>query len=1049
MILTKIAAISDVHIFNNKRFDEHRKVFELLDKDLKKKKPELILLLGDIIDSKNKLSPEQIVLVRDFFKMLSTHCRVAYIIGNHDRSLQTDNRLDSLSTIVDTIENAENEIVFLKNSQVYDLGYDNCQFAVWSWLENNKQPTKENNEKYTIGLYHGVIDGATTKDGHKLSGGIPLEKFNECDIVIAGDIHNKTEFRNGEISYVSSLLQVSVNEDAHGSYSTYEWNGKTFVMSRNIIHNEDAIETIHIDEHEKLTDIKVKNVRLKYDTDELNRKNVREIAKSLSKNHNIKVTTFPIIKKKKSFIIEKTETKENEIIDYYNDFINTNKERLGLDDLKIEYLNRINNEFKTEKELDFELGDYHIKSLKISNLLTYSINENILKFDKEGLIGILGKNRAGKSSVIKIIQFVLFGELPSNSLLYSFLNKNNRKEVGYGEVIFEKNGKLYKINRGVKPKTKRKADSTISFVEISESGEVINDLNKSTKTETEKEIRRYLGLNDYFEILSIFSAQKKQVEFIDCKNAERLSLLNKFLNLQEYEEKEVMVKEQIKEKSVRNNTLISQYETYFNIDVLKEGLETTKVSLEDKKAEYDKVNVEISSLNPLLEEYKINYYNNLELSKKDCDKRGLEQELYSIKEKINAKQENTKEIKIKQFGIEEEITSLEKLLEEKKQEVRTDKSGYIENYNLVGFELYKKSDESLKKDFWKNEQTIEKLNEQLENKTCSVCNNEISEERITKIKNEIVVLENDKREIQIKIDDITKINITSLKKFNDVTEAIETVRLLKNEIQLKKTTIKDYEYDISDNNVEVSRLENRVTIINQNIKELNDILKAKELVEKYKPLFEETNTKYGELKQHSNNLETDIKVLENKKEEINSNLTKSIGLKRTIDDNEEEISLLKIYRDIVSKKGLPLYVLNLNIEEINNKINAIISQVFDFELSFEINEEKGEATINFIYPDDIEPNEVTMASGSETFLINLCIKVGLSQISKLPKINTLFIDEGYDVLDYESISKLPNVFEILKNYYENIYTITHLDEVKMILDDKIELVKEKGYTVIS
>lgn len=400
MILRKIIALSDIHIFNNKRFDEHKFVFKELEKEIQIEKPDLVLLLGDVIDSKNKLSPEQILLARELFVMLSNYSRVAFIIGNHDRSLQTDNRLDSLSTIVSTIENPKNEIVFLEKSETYDLGYSNCKFAVWSWIENNKKPIikKEKND-YIIGLYHGVIEGAVTKDGHKLSGGIKLSEFDECNIVIAGDIHNKTSFRNGDIHYVSSLLQVSVNEDSLGGFMIYDWNEetKTFDASRSFINNPDAVETINIDEHDRFSNVKVKNIRLKYDTDEVNRKNVKEIAKTLSENLGVKVTTYPVIKKKKTFDVnqeKKQEQSDEIIIDYFAEFIKKNKERLGVEEIDIIELEKLNNIYKTSNEIEYEFGDFNLHSLSIKNLLSYK--EEFISLSKEGLIGILGKNRAGK-----------------------------------------------------------------------------------------------------------------------------------------------------------------------------------------------------------------------------------------------------------------------------------------------------------------------------------------------------------------------------------------------------------------------------------------------------------------------------------------------------------------------------------------------------------------------------------------------------------------------------------------------------------------------------
>jgi DNA repair exonuclease SbcCD ATPase subunit len=70
----------------------------------------------------------------------------------------------------------------------------------------------------------------------------------------------------------------------------------------------------------------------------------------------------------------------------------------------------------------------------------------------------------------------------------------------------------------------------------------------------------------------------------------------------------------------------------------------------------------------------------------------------------------------------------------------------------------------------------------------------------------------------------------------------------------------------------------------------------------------------------------------------------------------------------------------------------------------------------------------------------------LAQISHLPKIDTVFIDEGYDSLDAETIERLPSLFEMLTNYYMNVITISHLEVVKDMCAHQIRLERNSKYT---
>ena len=215
----------------------------------------------------------------------------------------------------------------------------------------------------------------------------------------------------------------------------------------------------------------------------------------------------------------------------------------------------------------------------------------------------------------------------------------------------------------------------------------------------------------------------------------------------------------------------------------------------------------------------------------------------------------------------------------------------------------------------------------------------------------------------------------------------------------------------------------------------------KEKIDEYNKLKIEYSKTISEAQIQIGSYTSKIKELENKIKIYNERVVLLTCL-------ENEIRLLKAYRKIVNKDGLPLYILQNKIEEINEKVNLVVSQVFDFKLVFSIDEEKGELKIQFSYEDETEGNDIGLASGSETFVINICIKVALSQISNLPKIDSFFIDEGYDSLDYKTIERLPALFNMLTNYYKNVITISHMDTVKDMCRHQIKLEKLGKYTEI-
>ena len=213
----KIIGIGDIHIFNHKRFDEHKHVFDNLYNLIASEKPNLIVIGGDVIDSKLRLSPEQIKLCRELLIKLCYFAPVIMIPGNHDTNLQNKERMDSLSPIVLSIlSEIKHPIHYLKNSGLYSF-YD-INWAVWSCIDDQANPFPSDYVKsdFTIGLYHGVVTGATTDDNFKLSGGVDISEFDNCDMVILADIH-KCQKIGEDYKY------LEIDENELGDYLKDGW----------------------------------------------------------------------------------------------------------------------------------------------------------------------------------------------------------------------------------------------------------------------------------------------------------------------------------------------------------------------------------------------------------------------------------------------------------------------------------------------------------------------------------------------------------------------------------------------------------------------------------------------------------------------------------------------------------------------------------------------------------------------------------------------------------------------------------------------------------
>ena len=92
---------------------------------------------------------------------------------------------------------------------------------------------------------------------------------------------------------------------------------------------------------------------------------------------------------------------------------------------------------------------------------------------------------------------------------------------------------------------------------------------------------------------------------------------------------------------------------------------------------------------------------------------------------------------------------------------------------------------------------------------------------------------------------------------------------------------------------------------------------------------------------------------------------------------------------------------------------------------------------------------VNNASGFERFISSLAIRLALLDISNLPKLNFMAIDEGWSCFDTTNLNNVGQILDYLKTKFDFILTISHLTEIKQYCDKMIGLKKdEKGFSKI-
>jgi DNA repair exonuclease SbcCD nuclease subunit len=173
--------------------------------------PDRIVFTGDLVHSKNQMTPELIEFVAEVLTECSKIAKTVLIIGNHDFLENNMSRLDALTPIIDSLK--DDNIAYLKSRGEYQD--DNIDWVVYSLMDHNIPPDIEKTGRTKIGLFHGPVQGLTTDIGYKFDSGFDSDKFGGCDLVLCGDIHKRQVFNipGGKKAYmVGSTIQQNYGE---------------------------------------------------------------------------------------------------------------------------------------------------------------------------------------------------------------------------------------------------------------------------------------------------------------------------------------------------------------------------------------------------------------------------------------------------------------------------------------------------------------------------------------------------------------------------------------------------------------------------------------------------------------------------------------------------------------------------------------------------------------------------------------------------------------------------------------------------------------------
>ena len=1035
--LKYIHHISDIQIRNLKRHKEYEQVFDRLYEKIKENKDNAVAYIGgDIAHSKCDMSPELVDQLSRLFKNLADIVPTIIIAGNHDCNLNNRSRLDVLTPIVENLNHPN--LHYLKDSGAYKCA--DTTFVVWDcWTDEKDFILSKDVEGDTkVVLFHGTVDKAETDLGFKLPSDVHIDKFKGYDLGLLGDIH-KRQFVNKEetIAYCGSLVQQHHGEEIGKGYLLWDVPKRTS-------------EYIEIPNDYGYYTVVIENGKLPNDLDNLP-KRARLRAKVANTSGTELKKCLAVIQHKygiKEVVVHRTDILKDRVRDGNKlDLGDVNNPDFQYEMIE-EYLNNnflIDNEtLKKIKDINGELNgslpidnitknvDWKLKRFEFDNMFSYG-EDNVVDFTKlSGVVGLFAANASGKSSLLDALCFCLFDTSTRTYTASSVLN--NKKSSFKCKLLFEVNGQDYIVERIAKKQRNGHVKVNVDFYTHDDSGEVIS-LNGDQRRTTNNNIKQVVGTFEDF-ILTTLSAQNANTVFIDKTQKERKELLAQFMGLGVFDRLYTLANEEISEvQAVLRNFSKTNYDEQLadvetNIDVLSDNLK-------DKRKEYKAIEKDVNILQKDI----------LKLNKKIkpidetvTDINLLQSELKDNQELHKQTQTLFQEALHKISHIESTKTMTMNQLEEFKNE------NILQKYNEL---------ESFRYDFDKTDTEIDKLKEEVQRKLdkirklgdleydpkCEYCMNNVfvKDARETKKLLQDDKLQSDKliskkNDLDSKIKDLGEVE-KKKEQFDKCEELFEQLNNDLSSVETNRDHLGEKLVYIDEKNV----------IVEENIKKYyeqeKDVVhnnKVKKDIAKQEVELDMTTTYLKSADKNVKETEIELKVSENQKKEI-------IKIIEEVQELEEKNVAYRYYLEAVKRDGVPYELISKALPAIENEVNNILSQLVDFTMTFDMD---GKNINNYIVYDNDNTWPLDLSSGMERFISSLAIRVGLINVSNLPRGNFLAIDEGWGTMDSENLNSVYNLFQYLKTQFQFTLIVSHIDSMRDAVDTLLEIKKEGGYSSV-
>jgi len=768
--------------------------------------------------------------------------------------------------------------------------------------------------------------------------------------------------------------------------------------------NNPFIKVTWEDIPENFTQEKIKRVR-SYFKRKYNSKNVTVLTKVVDRNNSDDL----------DIDIEQNVMDTAYQKDLMEQFVKVNDITVDIDLLK-RMDNKVNSKLADDMVMNTKYKRVFVRNIKFSNFLSFG-NDNILNLSDLGGITVIDSNPpnfGGKSVLaVDLILFLFFNKTTKSSKAEEIFNRyqKDNEVVVQGEV--EIDGDNYIIIRKIIRKKKKNGDWTVStsleFLQKLDDGS-LKSFTGEQRRETETFIKESIGtMNDF--LLTVLTTAGNLESLIESKPTERGNVLSRFIGLEVLKEKETVGKKMYSDWSKK---LISNV---FNTEDLKHEVKELKgekkildITINDDESELVSITKSLKVKGNERDRLISEKYTDIDPDIENTNPRLVGEQINSLRSGLKSSED-----KLEVYGENDEPEQIDlRLLRELIK--KKDRLTINDTRNKTNLKNSKKSLKGLE-----------------ESEFCPVCKQALKDvdhsDEIKRLKDEIIV-------INKSLNDDSIVNEQLIGKIED----LETKKIVFDEHEkemLKKERIileiEQKKLNIDKLVVELGKFEDNKAKLNKNIELERNILTVKSEIDRL------DNTKDGLIRSIESN-KVRIKI-------IDSTIITNDDRMKTIKDENDVEKVFRAYLTVYGKNGIIKTIMKSVVPKLNNELLTLLSDVTTFNLEIRVNDKN---EVEFWMRDLETEVEKLLATGSgyEKTMASLAIRTVLTKVSCLPRPNITVFDEVLGKVSNENLEEVELFFNRIKEYFENIFLITHNPLVREWSNNIITVTKKNNVSSI-